>query len=226
MFAERVPDAKGREWTVEKRYTPWQRLVQPVALITESYPHHDLAWPETQPAEPSPREPRSPGSMVAAGVLMPLLMVESIGMLLLPIIMLPFVALELALLGVAGFCLGLARAAGLARQRVDVTCWTGHRLHSETVLLVHGRRRARQLVGKLATERYDAQRPFWPHKLPADVTVRSHRSIWHAPDKWIPSVRSPSGSINKEIRQMQLVVLVAGTCVVLLVALILEHLFG
>lgn len=228
MFAKRVLDSKGREWAIEKRCTPWHRLVRPVDLITESYPHRRLTAPEAQPAEsspadPSPREPWSLGLKVAAVVLTPLVVVESIGVLFLPIFMFPFVTLELALLGIAGFCLWLARAAGLARQRVDVTCWTGRHLHSETVLLVHGQRRARQLVEELVADRFAAQRPFSPTKLPADVTVRSQRSIWQSPDKWIPSVKSPSDPVN-QIRETQLEVLVVGTFVVLLVALLLEYL--
>ena len=167
-------------------------------------------------------EPRLTAATV---VLIPLLAVESIGMVLAAILMFPLLALELALLGIAGMCLGLVRAAGLARQRVDVTCWSGHHLHSETVLLMHGRRRARQLVEQVAAERSAAPRSFEPSKLPADVTVRSHRSIWQAPDKWIPKTTSPSDSTNKQIMKTRLVILTAGACAILLVVSILKYYF-
>jgi hypothetical protein len=90
---------------------------------------------------------------------------------------------------------------------------------------VHGRRRAQQLVEQLAADRFAAHRPFRPNKLPG-VTVRSHRSIWQAPDKWVPSGTNPHSSGGDHIRRTQLVTLVAGTCVVLLVAWMLAYLPG
>jgi hypothetical protein len=78
-------------------------------------------------------------------------------------------------------------------------------------------------VEELAADRYAAQRPFRPTNLPAGVTVRSHRSIWQPPDKWVPSVANSYGSADDHIRRTQLVTLAVGTCVVLLVALMLKY---
>lgn len=226
MHAKRVLDAKGREWTVEQRRTPWRQLVRPLALITGSRSHNRLTRPEARTAEPSPGEPRSRGWKVAAVLLAPLVVVEGIGSVLCLIVMLPLAALELVLLGIAGLCLGLARGAGLARQRVDVTCRTGHHLHSATVLLVHGRRQARQLVEELAADRCSAERAFWPAQLSAGVTIRSHRSIWQGPDKWFPRDTGPRDAVNREVRLVHLFVLVAGVCVILLVSSMLTYVFA
>jgi hypothetical protein len=191
MFAEHVLDAKGHRWTIERRFTPWYRLVRPVAYIMDKYP--DLALtppPGSAPEQPlaSPPPQWSRGEKIAfaviAAVFAPYVVGQVLMMLIAWILVWPVAALELSLVAVTGSCLELLRAVRLVRHRVDVTCWTGPRLHSETILLVRGSRRARQLVAALAAERFDAPRSFRPTALPADVTVRLHRSIWQASGEW------------------------------------------
>jgi hypothetical protein len=183
-----VLDGRGMRWTIERRFAPWRRVVRPVSLVTGRYPSDVPVWPvEEPPAQPRGRLSRREKAVVAA--LAPLALLDVLrtvaayvfgGLLALPV-----VALELVVLGAAGSVLGLLRLAGLARYRVEVTCRTGHLLHAETVLLVRGRRRARQLVEELAARRRGATRSFWPTRLAAGVSVRSHRSIWQASANWI-----------------------------------------
>lgn len=188
MYAERVIDAKGNQWTIEQRWTPWRRRVR-MEFLFDPRPER-LALPEAQAAEQPPRESWSRGRQVALGVaLTPLVVFDGVGLVVVSVFVVPVAALELVLLGIVGLCLGLVRATGLVRQRVEITCRTGHLLHSRTVLLVHGHRRARRLVDELAMERYEAKRPLSPTTLPADVSVRAHRSIWNSPETWIPKRR-------------------------------------
>ncbi|MGB3439391.1 MAG: hypothetical protein WBA97_11630 [Actinophytocola sp.] len=185
-----VLDARGLRWTIERRGTPWRRAVRPVSLVAGRYPRHTLDWPvEEPPDEPRERTRLSRGEKAIVVALAPLAIFDAlkavVGYVIGGLLALPVVVLELALLAVAAAGLAPLRAVGLVRYRVDVTCRTGRYLHAETVLLVRGRRRARQLAHELAAGRQGARKSFWPTRLPDDVTVRAHRSIWQSSAEWV-----------------------------------------
>ncbi|MPZ85225.1 MAG: hypothetical protein GEV28_34495 [Actinophytocola sp.] len=188
MTTKRVLDAAGREWTVEQRFAPWRRVVQPIGLATRRYRRRTLrlAPPPARPSRrPTPRMTR--GDKAAAVAVAPLvaydllLQVVVLGVVAV-VVLLPLVVIEAAAQVVAGTVLAALRTTGLVRRRVDVTVSTAHYLHSETVLLVRGP--VRELMADLATERRNAKASFRPAGLPDRVEVRSHRSIWQSSDEW------------------------------------------
>jgi hypothetical protein len=178
----RVRDANGRHWTVDPRFSPWRRVVRPMAYMLGLNPRRALSTP---PPPPPPAAEKTVGDRVIEVLLAPIAYHEAIGPALLWLIASPVIAVELVALGVGGAGLAVARAAGLARYRVEVICHTRPALHSETVLLVRGRQRATELVAGLAADRDGAERSFHPGGLPAGVTVRAHRSIWQSSAEWV-----------------------------------------
>jgi len=188
MTRARVRDAKGRTWTVERRFSPWRRVVRPTAYLFRNNPGRKLSTPPPPVDEP-PKETKTAGDRLIDVLLAPLVYQEAIvvlvgrGLVCLPA--LPFVLAELVALGVAGAVLSVVRATGGAPYRVDLIAHTGHELHSETTLLVRGRDRARELVAELADDRTGAERAFHPDTLPADVTGHTHRSVWQSSAEWV-----------------------------------------
>lgn len=108
-------------------------------------------------------------------------------------VVLPLVVLETVALFVAGAVLAVPRALGLVRHRVDVLEHIGRHLYSDTILLVRGRRRARQLVEAVRDERRGATEPFRPDGLPGDVEVRRSVCVPGRSDSLLTSGPSPSG---------------------------------
>ena len=176
-----VRDAKGRRWTVRLRFSPWRRVVRPMAYMLGLNPRRELSTPPPPP----PEEKKTVGDRVMEVLLAPIAYHEAIGPALLWLIASPVIAAELVALGIGGAGLAAARAVGLARYRVEVIAHTRPALHSETVLLVRGRDRAAELVSQLAADRDGAERSFHPDDLPDDVAVRSHRSIWQSSAEWV-----------------------------------------
>jgi hypothetical protein len=174
-----VRDAKGRQWTVRKRFSPWRRVVRPMAYMLGLNARRELSLPPP----PLPKEKKTVADRVIEVLLAPLAYHEAIGPALVWLLVSPVIAVELAALGVGGGILAVLRAAGLARYRVEVIAHTRPALHSETVLLVRGR--AAELVTELAESLAGAERSFHPGGLPDDVTVRSHRSIWQSSAEWV-----------------------------------------
>lgn len=177
----RVRDAKGRTWTVRTRFSPWRRVVRVWSHMTGRNARRELSMP---PRLPPPGPEKTAGDRVMEILLLPFACYEAIGPALVWLLVLPVTLAELAVLGVAGAGLAVARLTGLARYRVDVVAHTGFLLHSETTLLVRGRGRARELVAEVGRERAGAGRSFHPGELPGDVTVRTHRSVWQASTEW------------------------------------------
>lgn len=175
-----VRDAKGRQWTVGTRFSPWRRVVRPMAYMLGLNPRRELSIP---PPAPPPAEKKTVADRVIEVLLAPLTYQEAIGPALVWLLVSPVIAVELVALGVGGAVLAVARSMGLARYRVEVIAHTRPALHSETVLLVRGR--ASELVTELASALAGAERSFHPNGLPDDVTVRSHRSIWQSSAEWV-----------------------------------------
>lgn len=182
MAGTRVRDAKGRAWTVTPRFSPWRRVVRPMAYMLGRNPRRELSTPPPPPPAP---ERKTVGDRVIEVLLAPLTYQEAIGPALVWLVLSPVILAELAALGVVGAGLAVARTTGLARYRVDLVACTSELLHSESTFLVRGRERARELVIELAEERTGAERSFHPGGLPEDVTVRSHRSIWQSSAEWV-----------------------------------------
>ena len=179
-----VRDAKGRQWTVGPRFSPWRRVVRPMAYMLGLNPRRELSIP---PPPPPPAEKKTVADRVIEILLAPLTYQEAIGPALVWLLVSPVIAVEVLALGVGGAGLAAARSMGLARYRVEVIAHTRPELHSETVLLVRGRARATELVTELAEALAGADRSFHPGGLPDDVTVRSHRSIWQSSAEWVGS---------------------------------------
>jgi hypothetical protein len=178
----RVRDAKGRQWTVGPRFSPWRRVVRPMAYLLGLNPRRELSTPPPPP----PEEKKTAGDRVIEVLLAPITYSEAMGPALLWLVASPVIAVELVALGIGGAVLAVARATGRARYRVEVIAHTRPALHSETVLLVRGRHRAAELMTELAADRAGAERSFHPDGLPDDVTVRSHRSVWQSSAEWVP----------------------------------------
>lgn len=177
-----VRDAKGRQWTVGLRFSPWRRVVRPMAYLLGLNPRRELSTP---PPPPPAEEKKTVADRVIEVLLAPLAYQEAIGPALVWLLVSPVIAVELVALGVGGAVLAAARSTGLARYRVEVVAHSRPALHSETVLLVRGWARAAELVTELAEDRDGADRSFHPNVLPDDVTVRSHRSIWQSSAEWV-----------------------------------------
>jgi hypothetical protein len=177
-----VRDAKGRQWTVGLRFSPWRRVVRPMAYMLGLNPRRELSTP---PPPPPPEEKKTVGDRVIEVLLAPLAYHEAIGPALVWLLVSPVIAVELVALGVGGAVLAAARSMGFARYRVEVVAHTRPALHSETVLLVRGQARAAELVTELAEDLAGADRSFHPDGLPDDVTVHSHRSIWQSSAEWV-----------------------------------------
>jgi hypothetical protein len=160
----KITDAKGREWTVERRFAPWRRVLRLFALAAGRYNR----WP--------PRD-GSRGYLDAEGQL-----VVFVYGVLLGVILLPVTLLELLALAVAGWVLAGLRAAGRARYRIDVIGYDGGHVYSATVLLTKDPDR---LVEALTTQRRGAEHAFRPAGLPDGVEVRSHRSLWQSTAEWV-----------------------------------------
>ncbi|MFJ8916267.1 hypothetical protein [Amycolatopsis sp. NPDC102389] len=136
----KVIDLEGREWTVDRRFAPWRRWVQPLAGLTGGYRQHkitaDWAFPKVE---------REEGSLnkVAVGLWVVVAIADTLVhlpvYLLLGLLLLPFLALELLCQGVAGAFARIVRWFRKAPARVDVAGWhKEHRsLASLTVLRVH-----------------------------------------------------------------------------------------
>jgi hypothetical protein len=187
MFAERVQDMAGRRSFIERRYSPWRLVVRPDAVLYGRYPRRTLALPPRDPAPP--RRSKSRKENVALAALLALSLPEAVMCAVIISVLfacvVPFTVAEVVVRAVASLGLAAVRAAGLARHRVDVVSRTGILLHSETVLLVRGGRRARRLVGELWDERDTATRTFQPGCVPADVVVRRHRTVWQSSAEWV-----------------------------------------
>jgi hypothetical protein len=177
----KVRDAKGRRWTVGPRFSPWRRVVRPMAYMLGLNPRRELSTPPPAP----PEEKKTVGDRVMEILLAPIVYHEAIGPALLWLVASPVIAVELIALGIGGAGLAAARTVGLARYRVEVIAHTWPALHSETVLLVRGRERAAELVTEVAERLDGADRSFHPDVLPEDVTVHSHRSIWQSSAEWV-----------------------------------------
>ncbi|GAB1508620.1 hypothetical protein [Actinophytocola sp. KF-1] len=177
----RVRDAKGRQWSVGLRFSPWRRVVRPMAYMLGRNPRRELSTP---PAAP-PERKKSTADRVVEVLAAPIVYSEAIGPAIVWLLASPLIAAELVALGAGGAGLAVARALGMARYRVEVVAHTGFLLHSETALLVRGRARAGELVARLAEDRAGAGSSFHPDGLPADVTVRAHRSIWQSSAEWV-----------------------------------------
>jgi len=184
MARHSVVDAKGREWTVTRRFLPWRRVIEPFALATFRYRRRRL----TQPPRPVKHGggKKSCGEvifeMVLTPILSPHLIFFWIFIALVLVVLLPLAAVELLAQLAVGGVLAPARALGWARHRVDVTARTGRDLHSETVLLL--RDGARELVDAIRAERQGAEWSYRPE--PDDrVEVRVHRSVWQPSEEWV-----------------------------------------
>lgn len=182
----RVQDAKGRTWFVGLRFSPWRRVVRPMAYMLGRNPRRELSIPPPKPPEP---EKKTVADRVIEVLLAPFVYAEAIGPAIVWLLASPVIAVELAALGIGGAGLSVARAMGMARYRVDVVARTGDQLHSETELLIRGRGNAADLVTEVAEERTGAEQSFHPDGLPDvvrdDVTVRSHRSVWQSSAEWV-----------------------------------------
>lgn len=179
-----VLDAKGREWTVTRRFLPWRRVIEPVTLATFRYRRRGL----TQPPRPVKHGggKKSRGEVIFEVVLTPILsphlILFWIFIALVLVVLLPLAGLELLAQLLVGGVLAASRALGWARYRVDVIAHTGPDLHSETVLLVQDG--ARELVDAIRAERQGAERSYRPD--PDDrVEVRAHRSVWQPAEEWV-----------------------------------------
>jgi hypothetical protein len=182
----RVLDAKGRTWFVGLRFSPWRRVVRPMAYMLGRNPRRELSTPPPKPPEP---EKKTVADRVIEVLLAPIVYAEAIGPAIVWLLASPVIVVELAALGIGGAGLSVARAMGMARYRVDVVARTGDLLHSETELLIRGRGNAADLVTKVAEERTGAEQSFHPDGLPDvvrdDVTVRAHRSVWQSSAEWV-----------------------------------------
>ncbi|RSM61465.1 hypothetical protein DMH03_22615 [Amycolatopsis sp. WAC 01376] len=139
----KVFDLEGREWTVDRRFAPWRRWVQPIAGLTGGYRQHKLTADWKFPADDSMEEPEGEFvHKVARGLLGTLAVVEILVhvpvYVLLGLLLLPFLALELLCQGVAGSFARIVRWFRKAPARVDVAGWhKEHRsLASLTILKV------------------------------------------------------------------------------------------
>jgi hypothetical protein len=183
MARHSVLDAKGREWTVTRRFLPWRRVIEPVALATFRYRRRTLTTP--RPVKHGGGK-RSRGEVIFEAVLTPILsphlILFWIFIALVLVVLLPLAGLELLAQLAVGGVLAAARALGWARYRVDVVGHTGRDLHSETVLLL--RDGARELVDAIRAERQTSERSYRPD--PDDrVEVRVHRSVWQPAEEWV-----------------------------------------
>lgn len=178
----RVLDAKGRQWSIGLRFSPWRRVVRPMAYMLGRNPRRELSIPPPSSQVP---EKKTAVDRVIEVLLAPIVYSEAIGPGIVWLLASPVIVVELAALGVVGAGLAVTRATGRARYRVDVVAHTGDLLHSETTLLIRGRGNAADLVTEVAEERTGAEQSFQPDGLPADVTVRSHRSIWQSSADWV-----------------------------------------
>lgn len=181
-----VLDAKGREWTVTRRFLPWRRVIEPVALATFQYRRRRLTQP-TRPVKHGGGE-KSRGEvifeMVLTPILAPHLILVGILIALALVVLLPVAGLELLAQLAVGGVLAAARAFGWARYRVDVIAHTGRDLHSETVLLLRDGRQAQELADTIRAERQGAE---WSYRPEVDdrVEIRAHRSIWQPAKEWV-----------------------------------------
>lgn len=179
-----VLDAKGREWTVTRRFLPWRRVIEPVALATFRYRRRRLAQPPRPVKHGGGKKSRGEVifEMVLTPILSPHLILFWIFIALVLVVLLPLAGVELLAQLVVGGVLAVARALGWARYRVDVIAQTGRDLHSETVLLL--RDGARELVDAIRAERQTSERSYRPD--PDDrVEVRVHRSVWQPAEEWV-----------------------------------------
>ena len=184
MARHAVLDAKGREWTVTRRFLPWRRKVEPLALATLQYRRHRLAQPP-RPVKHGGGK-RSRGDVIFETVLTPILsphlIFVGIFIALALVVLLPLAAVELLVQLVVGGGLAAARVLGWARYRVDVVAQTGRDLHSETVLLL--RDGARELVDTIREERQGAEHSYRPD-IDDRIEVRVHRSVWQPSEEWV-----------------------------------------
>jgi hypothetical protein len=178
-----VLDAKGREWTVTRRFLPWRRVIEPFAFATFRYRRRTLTPPRTVKHGGGKK---SRGEVIFEMVLTPILSPHLIlfwaFIALVLVVLLPLAGLELLVQLVVGGVLAAARALGWARYRVDIIARTGRDLHSETVLLM--RDGARELVEAIRAERQGAERSFRP-ELDDRIEVRVHRSVWQPAEEWV-----------------------------------------
>jgi len=165
----RVLDAKGREWTIRERITAWRPF-----LVLRLLRRDKLEpAPTSRSAPPPPMTFGDRVFAVIAHILSPELIVLMV--LLSPLLLVESVALLVATAG-----LWPARAAGFARRRVDVIGHTGRLTHSETTLLVRGP--ATELIAEVAAERENATKSFHPDVV--DARVSRHRSVWQSAAEW------------------------------------------
>ncbi|MFD5094946.1 hypothetical protein ACFWMR_30395 [Amycolatopsis thailandensis] len=147
----KVFDPEGREWTIDRRFAPWRRWVQPFALFKGGYRRYRLApdwwldFDDASEVRAVEAERRDDGALakVATGLFGLLVVAEALVQLpvyvLLGLLLLPFLLLELLGQGIAGSVAMAVRRFRRAPGRVDVAGW--HRkqngLASLTILKVH-----------------------------------------------------------------------------------------
>ncbi|HET6287274.1 MAG TPA: hypothetical protein VFG15_11010 [Amycolatopsis sp.] len=185
----KVIDLEGREWTVDRRFAPWRRWVQPMAGLTGGYRQHKLTADWKFPTDDGigEREEESVPK-VALGLWGALATVEMLlhlpVYLLLGLLQLPVLALELLCQGVAGSFARMVRWFRKAPRRVDVAGW--HKEHRSLASLTTLKVRedlATPLVAELSgllRERvmFDPGDPAVHEVLTRfDVRVERHRTV-------------------------------------------------
>lgn len=184
----RVKDTHEVSWTVHRRTTPWQRLIQPANLAVFDYSRYRVAparenvfdrskrrraaRQERQEAKQRKREVHGWQWLYLAPLLIVAVLVVGfagqvveavvyLGVLLLWAVLMPFYLAELLVRTLLGAGLWLARLTGLARTRVDLVGQAGG-IKSLTKVLVPGWGNAGHLVQALADQRRTAATPFDP----------------------------------------------------------------
>ncbi|MFJ8916268.1 hypothetical protein [Amycolatopsis sp. NPDC102389] len=140
----RVTDTGGGEWLIVRRFAPWLRRIRPLAIVTESERYREVSF--TRHRGRSAEEAR-PG--FEDWLMLGFAVGQAAGLAL---ILSPVLLAELALWGLTGAVLRLARLTGLVRVRVDLIAPPPavRSLAPVRVLLVPGKTAA-ELVRELAT---------------------------------------------------------------------------
>jgi len=164
---------------VRRTFAPWWRKVQPLAVLGGEFRRREPVAPTPPPRKRRRAEKAGKGSVTAGIATFVLAVPDMLGQGLLFVLSLPFAAVELVALGVAGGVLHVLRTLRLVRHRVDILGVDGRKLHSLTALLVRGSRRdANALVQGIAATIAESDRAYVPEKLPPGVTVVSQEGFW------------------------------------------------
>ena len=150
---------------VRRTFTPWWRVLRPVALFRKHQPMRRRPVPvrrEQPRSKPMPWWRETLVELAAPPLLVLLAVVFLVG-----------APLELAAAGVAGALLYVLRSLGLVRHRIDVMGLEGDEVRSLSVVLVKGSRRdADAMVAHLRT------RLAASDTLDLGVPVHSHEGYW------------------------------------------------